>query len=132
LLSSRAIPNKLSTTCLTLGILGWGVYLLQWCFDLTLGLLLAAVTAGTSAVCATVLDFLPFVLWISGILAGHVALGQIKQTKAPGRRRAIWGLLLGYSGMVFTILFIALIVVLVAGGVGVGILDKIQPAIPWK
>ena len=131
-MSSRAIPNKLSTTCLTLGILGWGLYLLQWCFDLTLGLLMAAVTAGTSAVCATVLDFLPFVLWIGGIVAGHVALRQIKQTMAPGRRRAIWGLILGYSGMVFTILLIALIIVLVAGGLGVGILDKILPAFPRK
>jgi hypothetical protein len=126
----KPVPNKLAATSLTLGILGWFFYLLQWCFDLTLGLLLAAVTAGSSAICSTVLDFLPFVLWLVGIVAGHVALRQIKESGAPGRRRARWGLVLGYAGMFFTILFIILIVILVSAGLGAGILEKLIPALP--
>ena len=91
---SRPVVNKLAMASLTLGILAWILYLLQWCFDLTIGLLLAAVSAGLSTTCATALDVLPFVLWLAGILAGHVALGQIKHTGTPGRSRAFWGVVL--------------------------------------
>ncbi len=45
-MDSRPVSNKLATNSLTLGILGWIFYLLQWCFDLTIGLFLAAVSAG--------------------------------------------------------------------------------------
>jgi hypothetical protein len=121
--------NKLANTCLTMGILGWAIYLLQWCFDLTIGLLFAAVTAGSSAICATALDVLPIVLWITGIVSGHVALGQIKQTGAHGRARAVWGLLLNYSGLLFSLLLIIAIVALVAAGLGGGWLDKVLPQI---
>ena len=120
---------RLATTSLTLGILGWILYLLQWCLDLTIGLLLAAFTAGTSAVCSTVLDILPFIVWLVGIVSGHVALGQIRQSGAPGRTRAVWGLVLGYSGMFFTVLFIVLIVVLAAAGVSLGVFDRLLPAL---
>jgi hypothetical protein len=119
--------NRLARTSLILGVLGWIMYLLQWCFDLTVGLILAALTAGSSAICATVLDFLPFALWLIGVLTGHVALWQINQTGAPGRRRAVWGLLLSYSGLVVTILVIVIIFSLVSAGIGVGVLDKILP-----
>jgi hypothetical protein len=128
-MDSRPVPNKFAKASLFLGILGWVLYLLQWCFDLTLGLILAAVTVGSSAICSTVLDFLPFVLWLTGIVTGHVALGQIKRTGESGHGRAIWGLVLNYSGMLFTILFIAIIVTLLATGVVAGVLDKILPSL---
>ena len=129
-MDSRPVQNKLATASLTLGILGWLFYLLQWCFDLTIGLLLAAVTAGASALCATGLDLLPFLLWLVGILTGHAALIRIKRSRIPGRRRAVWGLVLGYTGVFFTILLIAVIISLLAAGIGVGVLDKIIPALP--
>ena len=97
-------------------------------FRPALGLLLAAVTAGTSAVCSTVLDILPIALWLTGIAAGHAALNHIKQKGSPGRGRAVWGLVLGYVGLLFTILMIVLIFVLVMAGVGTGVLDKILPS----
>jgi hypothetical protein len=121
--------KKLATTSLTMGILGWVFYVLQWCFDLTIGLLLAAVTGGSSALCSTVLDFLPFVLWMIGIVTGHVALGQFKRSPGPGRGQAVWGLVLNYSGIFFLVLFIIVIVILIAAGVGVGVLDKIVPSL---
>ena len=128
-MDSRLLTNKLAKTSLMLGILGWCLYILQWCFDLTIGLLLAALTAGTSAICASVLDFLPFAVWLAGIVAGHVELGKIRDTGAPGRLRAVWGLVLGYVGLFFTILLIVILIILIAGSVGVGILDKILPAL---
>ena len=128
-MNSQPASNKLATTSLTLGIFGWAIYLLQWCFDLTLGLVLAAVTGGSSAVCAMVLDVLPFALWLTGIVTGHVALGQIKLTRAKGRRQAIWGLLLNYSGLFFTLILIIAILVMIVTGVGAGWLVKVLPQI---
>jgi hypothetical protein len=128
-MDSRPGTNKLAATSLTLGILGWIFYLLQWCFDLTIGLFLAAVTGGSSAICGTILDFLPIALWLVGILTGHAALGKLKRGIAPARRKAVWGLVLGYTGMIFTILIIVIIVSLIAAGIGVGVLDKIIPVL---
>jgi len=130
MMDSRPAPNKLAKTSLILGILGWLFYLLQWCFDLTIGLLLAAVTAGSSAICSSVLDFLPFAFWLVGIVAGHVALGQIRHTGALGLSRAHWGLVLGYVGMAFTLLFFVIIIILIGTGIGAGLLFKINPALP--
>jgi len=130
MLDSSPAPNKLARTSLILGLFGWFFYLLQWCFDLTIGLFLAAATGGTSAICSSVLDILPFVLWLVGIVAGHVALGQIRQTGAPGRTVAIWGLILGYVGLAFTILFFVMIILLVAAGIGAAWLYKFIPVLP--
>ena len=130
MLDSRLATNKLSQTSLILGLLGWFFYLLQWCFDLTLGLLLVAVTGGAGAICSSVLDFLPFAIWLVGIVAGHVALAQIRQTGAPGCSRAVWGLMLGYVGMAFTILLIVIIIILVATGISAGVLNKFIPSLP--
>ena len=130
MLDPRPAPNKLARTSLILGLVGWLFYLLQWCFDLTIGLLLAVFSGGISAVCSSVLDILPFGLWLVGIVAGHTALAQIRHTGAPGRAGAIWGLLLGYVGMAFTILLIVIIIVLIAAGIGVGVFNKFIPSLP--
>jgi hypothetical protein len=130
MLNSRPDRNKLARTSLTLGLLGWFFYILQWCFDLTIGLLLAAFTAGSSAVCSSVLDILPFGLWLVGIVAGHTALRQIRQTGAGGHTSAVWGLVLGYVGLAFTILLIVIIILLIAAGVGVGVFHKLIPSLP--
>jgi hypothetical protein len=121
--------NKLAAASLTLGLLGWIIYFLQWCFDLTLGLLLAVFTAGSSAICSTLLDLLPFVLWLVGIVTGHAALAQINRSSASGRRQALWGLVLNYFGFFFVVVFTVMIVVLIASGIGVGFLDKVIPSL---
>jgi hypothetical protein len=124
-LDAPPASNKLATTSLTLGIVGWVLYLGQWCFDLTIGLVLTVATGGSSAVCATVLDVLPFVLWLVGIVTGHAALRAVKRSGAPGRGRAAWGLVLNYSGLFFIVLLIVLVIVLIATGVGMGWLFRL-------
>jgi len=124
----KPVTAKLANTSLTLAILGWGLYLGQWCFDLTLGILLAIFSGGASAVCSTVLDFIPFVLWIVGVVMGHVALRQVKRNGAPGRGRAVWGLILNYSGIFFIVLLTILVLTLLAFGIGAGVLDQILPS----
>jgi hypothetical protein len=123
----RPEVNRYATASLVLGLLGWFFYILQGCFDLTLGLLLAAATAGSSAVCASILDILPFGLWLGGLVSGHLALVQIKQSRSRGRGRAVWGLVLGYLGLVFTILLVAGVIALIASGAGKDMLDKLLP-----
>jgi hypothetical protein len=106
---------------------GWSIYLLQWCFDLTIGIILAAFTAGASALCSTILDIIPFVLRLAGIVTGHVALNQIKRNVGPEHNRAVWGLLLNYFGLFFTVISTIVVVILIAAGVGGGVLYIIFP-----
>jgi len=117
--------KKLARTSLLLGIIGWGIYILQWCFDLTLGLVLATLTVGSSAICGTILDILPAVLWVAGIVTGHVALHRINHFEARSRRRAVWGLVLSYIGIFFTILLIVAVIFIIATGMDSGWLSKI-------
>lgn len=123
----KAAANRLATTSLVLALFGWVFYLLQWCFDLSLGLVLAAATGGSSALCATVLDVLPFFLWTAGAISGHVALGQIRRSSLPGCGRAVWGLVLNYLGLFFTILLILLVIILLVAGIHTGWFHKILP-----
>ncbi len=123
----KPASDRLATASLTLGILGWVFYLLQWCFDLTLGLVLAAVTGGSSAICGSVLDVLPFLLWLAGIMAGHASLTRIRHTGASGRGRTIGGLVLNYLGIFFTLLFIIFIIILIVSGIHAGWLDRLLP-----
>jgi hypothetical protein len=121
--------SKLAVTSLILGLVGWAIYILQWCFDLSVGLLLAVFTAGTSAVFSTILDLIPFILWLAGIVTGHVAISRIKRRGAAGRSQAIWGIVLSYLGLFFSIIFVVTLIALLFAGVGVGLFHKILPFI---
>ena len=83
----RSLPFKLASTSLALGILGWALYLLNWCLDLTLGVVLASATGGVSAICGTALDILPFLVWVLGIVSGHGA-AQARGGQAQDQRQA--------------------------------------------
>jgi len=69
------------------------------------------------------------VLWVIGVVTGHAALRKIKQGEAAGRKRAVWGLVLNYGGLIFMILLTILIIVLVAAGIGAGFFDKLLPSL---
>ena len=49
---------------------------------------------------------------VSAIITGHISLAQLKDSKENGRGFAIAGLVLGYAGIAFGILFTILNVVL--------------------
>jgi hypothetical protein len=57
-----------------------------------------------------------FFISLVGIIAGHIALKQIKRTGERGRGFALWGTIIGYLGLVGTAIAIA---VLVAGAAAV-------------
>jgi hypothetical protein len=121
------LKNKSAIASLTLGLLGWALYIFQWCFDLTLGIFLAAMTVGVSALVSSFLDLIPFVLWLAGIITGHLAIKQIKREGGPGRNQAIWGLVLNYLGFLFSTIFLIVIAILIFAGFGVGLFNNIIP-----
>jgi hypothetical protein len=51
---------------------------------------------------------------VSAIITGHISLAQLKNSKESGRGLAIAGLVLGYAGIAFSILFAILSIVLEA------------------
>lgn len=112
--------NKPAATSLTFGVMGWIIYLGKWCFNFSIGLPFTIVTGGVSVIFSMVLDLLPFSLWLIGIVTGHAALGQVKRSGSPGRGKAIWGLVLSYSGIFFIIALIVLLVFLFVTNYGTG------------
>lgn len=58
-----------------------------------------------------------FFVSLVGIICGHIALGQIKQTGEKGRGLALAGLIIGYAGLVIGILYVVFAVILAAGSV---------------
>ena len=72
------------------------------------------------AIAAFVLSLLGFALL--PVIFGHIALGQIKTTGAPGRGIALAGLIVGYAYIAFTLIFIVIyaIIALVVVGAGAG------------
>lgn len=55
-----------------------------------------------------------FFISLVGIICGHLALNQIKQTGEKGRGLALAGLIIGYIGLVVGILYVVFAGVLVA------------------
>lgn len=127
--TDKLISVRLATASLVLAVLGWVIYLLQWCFDLTLGLLLAAATVGMSAILSTFFDILPFLLWLIGIITGHLSLARSGRAGASGINRTIWALVLNYLGFFLTLLFFILIIILIVNGVQSGWFEKVLPFI---
>lgn len=69
----------------------------------------------TMAILALVLSF---VVSVAGIVLGHLALGQIRQTGERGRELAIAGLVIGYVITGFVVLMVIAYVVFAIVGLG--------------
>lgn len=61
-----------------------------------------------------------FFVSLAAIICGHIALSQIKRTGEKGRGLAIAGLVLGYVGLVATIIFIVVVTIVVVNGINYG------------
>jgi Domain of unknown function (DUF4190) len=59
-------------------------------------------------------------LGLVGVITGHIALGQIKKTGEQGNVLAIIGLILGYLGIIASIIFGIAYIALLAGSGAVG------------
>jgi len=55
-----------------------------------------------------------FFISLAAIITGHIALSQIKRTGEKGRGLAIAGLILGYVGLLLSILAVVIVLSLIA------------------
>ncbi|RXZ70001.1 DUF4190 domain-containing protein [Agromyces albus] len=61
---------------------------------------------------ASLVGFATGIGFIAGIICGHISLGQIKKTGEQGRGLAVAGLIIGYIGIVLSII---VVIVVIAG-----------------
>jgi hypothetical protein len=115
--------NRSAITSLVCSLSGWLVIILSTLLDALIG----AVTFGLGALCLWPLDFVPPILWLVAVITGHVALGRIKRTGAPGRGLAIAGLVIGYASLGFLVALAILAIFLLASGLGLAWLTKLFP-----
>jgi hypothetical protein len=59
-----------------------------------------------------------FFISLVAIITGHIALSQIKRTGEQGRALAIWGLVLGYLGLLAGIIVLVVIIAVAAANPG--------------
>lgn len=74
--------------------------------------------AGTNTL-AIVALISSFFISLAGVICGHIALGQIKQTGEQGRGMALAGLIIGYVGLVSGLIFFAFLFLIVGIGTAV-------------
>lgn len=124
----RPKTNGSAVASLVLGIVGWVLYFALWCFNFTIGSFLAVMTYGLGLLCLLPLSFFSPLLWLVGVVTGHVGISQTRRTGESGRGMAIWGLVLNYLGLFLVVGGILVIVILVLTGVlSAGVLDTLLP-----
>ena len=126
------LGNRKAIASLWFGLGGWFIYFLGLCLDATVGAALAALTFGLGALCLVPLDFIPPLLWVAGVIAGHRGLHEIKETGQAGRGTAIAGLVVGYVGLGTVVLVILAIILLLITGIGLAWLTRFIPYLPQR
>ena len=58
-----------------------------------------------------------FFVSLAAVICGHIALSQIKKTGEKGRGLAIAGLVLGYLGLIGTIIFVVVVILVTIAGI---------------
>ena len=109
--------NGSATASLAFGIIGWVLYFALWCFNFTIGSFLAILTYGLGLLCLLPLTCFSPLLWLVGVVTGHVGISQIKHTGEGGHGMAIWGLVLNYLGLFLVVGGMIVILILVVTGV---------------
>jgi len=59
---------------------------------------------------------LAFVVSLGAVITGHIALGQIKRTGEGGRGLALAGLIIGYAGIAFGLIYIVILIIIGIAG----------------
>ena len=121
--------NRMALVSIITGLGGWLVAILFICLSFAIGAL-GALTFGLGAIlsiCLIPVQCLIPIAWIVGIVTGHVAFKQIKDSGdvEGGRGMAIAGLISGYLGMGIICLLLLVLIVLIAAGVSLPFLEEI-------
>ncbi len=109
--------NGNAITSLVMGIAGWVFYIGMWCFNFFIGWAMVLGTYGLGLLCLVPLACLSPLLWLVGVITGHMAKGQIHQRGEGGEGMATAGLVMGYLGLGLTVLGVILAIILSALGI---------------
>lgn len=124
----RPKTNGNAVTSLVMGIAGWVFYIGMWCFSFLVGWAVAIATYGVGLLCLVPLACLSPLLWLVGVITGHIARGQIRERGESGGGMAMAGLVMGYIGLGLTIL--GLILAIILSALGFLSLSTLFPASP--
>ena len=109
--------NGSAIASMVLGIVSWILYIALWCFNSTIGAFLTVFTYGAGLLCLLPLSCISPLLWLIGIITGHVGLSQVKRTGESGRAMAVTGLVLNYLGLGLIVGGTLVVLILVLTGV---------------
>lgn len=114
-----SINNTKAMISMISGIAGWVLYLVVFCFNATIGLLITLATLGVGLICLQALLCIPPIGWIIAIIIGHLGLSEIKTSGEGGRGMAIAGLVMGYSGFgfIFLSVIVGAVIILLGGSI---------------
>jgi hypothetical protein len=113
----------MATFSLVSGLIGWIIILVTLCANIMIALLSIA-TLGLGSVlgiCTTAVGFISPLAWLIGIITGHIAKGQIRNTGEAGGGSATAGLIMSYIGLGLLITSICVITILSLAGVAITI-----------
>jgi len=69
---------------------------------------------------------LAFVVSLGAVICGHIALNQIKRTGERGHGLALAGVIIGYAGIAFGIIYVIAIIVIFASAGAAGAFSNLQ------
>lgn len=113
--------NQLALWSGILGIAGWVFILLNYC----LGAIFTLITLGIGSICIMGVQCIIPILWIIGVILGHVGLGQVNRTGESGKGWAVTGLILGYLGLLSVLVLVVLVILGVAAGVSIPLISTL-------
>lgn len=130
---SAAVPmapttptNQMARNSMLFGLGGWLAWLILLCFNITIGSLFTAATAGIGAVCLLPLVIIPYLGWVPAVITGHKAIKELNEVgnEEQGRGMALTGLISGYIALGITLILCLLIAVLTLAGASVPLLEE--------
>lgn len=126
--TAPTIPtNRMALTSMLLGLGGWLVWLLLFCYNSALGLL----TGGVGWICVSPLIIplwlIPYIGWIPAVVTGHRAIKQLNKEGniEGGRGMALTGLISGYLALGLTLITCLLAAILTVAGVSILLIVEI-------
>ena len=121
---SNPPTSGMAITSMVTGIVGWLLELIFICANLFFG----TVSLGVLLLCTVPLLCIPPITWLIAVITGHIANSRINAGQATGSGMAIAGLVMGYIGVVTTLILFFLFLVLPALGFGLSlpIIDELM------
>jgi hypothetical protein len=120
--------NGNAIASMVLGIVSWILYIGLWCFNATFGTLMTIATYGIGLLCLLPLSCISPLLWLIGVITGHLGSSQIKRTGEGGQGLAVTGLILNYLGLGLIVGgTIVILILVVTGVISAGALGTLIP-----